>query len=221
MESAMKLLTICLLLSITSGLAHAEKKNPPKNDDIVETALTQAGADHYPEDFKFDEIGTIKHEDTYYHAFVGYLNAGNYRVLLFDNTPTYLGFYTVEYEPVDYEESAVLLDDGADGYFNLRIGKDGPLETLLIDGLKTTFVKNEQIIAANEPMEAEISKVTIAYRNWTFNIKGQTRSARAIFVKKVGSKVYLKDEKRGITKEFPLGIFSKEDINYLKSIDAL
>ena len=152
----MRLLTICLLLSITSGIAHAEKKNPPKNDDVIETALTQAGKDHYPEDFKFDEIGTIKHEDTYYHAFVGYLKTGNYRVLLFNNTPTYLGFYTVEYEPVDYEESAVLLDDGADGYFNLRIGKDGPLESVLVDGLKTTFVKNEQAIVENQNMEDEM-----------------------------------------------------------------
>lgn len=217
----MRLLTICLLLSITSGIAHAEKKNPPKNDDFIETALTQAGKDHYPEDFKFDEIGTIKHEDTYYHAFVGYLKTGNYRVLLFNNTPTYLGFYTVEYEPVDYEESAVLLDDGADGYFNLRIGKDGPLESVLVDGLKTTFVKNEQAIVENQNMEDEMPKITIAYRDWTFNVKGQTRSARAIFVKKVGSKVFLKDEKRGITKDFPFGMLSKQDVDYLRSIDAL
>ena len=217
----MRLLTICLLLSITSGIAHAEKKNPPKNDDVIETALTQAGKDHYPEDFKFDEIGTIKHEDTYYHAFVGYLKTGNYRVLLFNNTPTYLGFYTVEYEPVDYEESAVLLDDGADGYFNLRIGKDGPLESVLVDGLKTTFVKNEQVIVENQNMEDEMPKITIAYRDWTFNVKGQTRSARAIFVKKVGSKVFLKDEKRGITKDFPFSMLSKQDVDYLRSIDAL
>ena len=217
----MRLLTICLLLSITSGIAHAEKKNPPKNDDVIETALTQAGKDHYPEDFKFDEIGTIKHEDTYYHAFIGYLKTGNYRVLLFNNTPTYLGFYTVEYEPVDYEESAVLLDDGADGYFNLRIGKDGPLESALVDGLKTTFVKNEQVIVENQNMEDEMPKITIAYRDWTFNVKGQTRSARAIFVKKVGSKVFLKDEKRGITKDFPFGMLSKQDVDYLRSIDAL
>ena len=177
--------------------------------------------EYYVKDFKFDEIGTIKHEDTYYHAFIGYLKTGNYRVLLFNNTPTYLGFYTVEYEPVDYEESAVLLDDGADGYFNLRIGKDGPLESVLVDGLKTTFVKNEQAIVENQNMEDEMPKITIAYRDWTFNVKGQTRSARAIFVKKVGSKVFLKDEKRGITKDFPFGMLSKQDVDYLRPIDAL
>lgn len=217
----MRLLTICLLLTITCGLAHGEKKNPPKNDDVIETALTEAGKDHFPADFKFDEIGTIKHEETYYHAFVGYLKTGNYRIILFDNTPTYLGFYTVEYEPVDYEESTVLLDDGADGYFNLRIGNEGPLENVLIDGLKVSFVKNEQASTEKQVMEDETPKITIAYRDWTFNVKGQTRSARAIFVKKVGSKVYLKDEKRGITKDFPFGMLSKEDIDYLRSIDAL
>ncbi|MAS98688.1 MAG: hypothetical protein CMF29_07195 [Kiritimatiellaceae bacterium] len=217
----MKLLTIFLLLSMTCCIANAEKKNPPKNDDIIEAALIEAGKDHFPPDFKFDEIGTIKHEDTYYHAFVGYLKTGNYRVLLFDNTPTYLGFYTVEYEPVDYEESAVLLDDGADGYFNLRIGKEGPLENILVDGLKTSFVTNDQAPAEKQSMEEEKPKITIAYRDWTFSVKGQSRSARAIFVKKLGSKVYLKDEKRGITKDFPFGMLSKEDIDYLRSIDAL
>ena len=217
----MRLLLLCILLSISCDIALAEKKNPPKNDDAIELALSEAGKDHFPEDLKFDEIGTIKHLETYYHAFVGYLKTGNYRILIFDNMPTYLGFYTVEFEPVDYEESTILLDDGADGYFNVRLGKDGPLENILIDGLKTTFVKNEKAESKTEALTKKEEKIKIEYRDWTFNVKGQTRSARAIFIKKVGSKVFLKDEKRGITKDFPFSMLSKQDVEYLRSINAL
>ena len=71
-------------------MAISEKKNPPKNDDVIEEALKLAGDLHYPEEFKFDDIGTIDHEETYYHAFIGYNDDGTYRVLFFDNDQTNL-----------------------------------------------------------------------------------------------------------------------------------
>jgi len=217
----MKPFTCLLAFSLTLSIAHAEKKNPPKNDDTVEEALTSAGKKHFPEDFKFDEIGTIKHEDTYFHAFAGYPKDGNYRVLIFDNSPAYLGFYAVDFEPVDYEESTVLLDDGAEGFFNLRLGKDGPLDKIMIDGIATPFVKNENLSQVTKQMTATETKPTIAYREWTLRAKGREIPVTAIFVKKTGSKVYLKDQKRGITKDFSVSMLSKEDIEYLREIDAL
>ncbi|OUX37339.1 MAG: hypothetical protein CBE26_03320 [Kiritimatiellaceae bacterium TMED266] len=221
MENQMKPFTLLLTFSLMLSIAHAEKKNPPKNDDTVEEALSTAGKKHFPEDFKFDEIGTIEHEETYFHAFVGYPKDGNYRVLIFDNSPAYLGFYAVEYEPVDYEESTVLLDDGAEGFFNLRLGKDGPLDKIMIDGIATPFVKNENLTQVSKQMTATETKPTIAYREWTLRAKGREIPVTAIFVKKTGSKVYLKDQKRGITKDFSVSMLSKEDIEYLREIDAL
>tara|TARA_E500000178_G_scaffold247365_1_gene244001 strand:+ start:4241 stop:4894 length:654 start_codon:yes stop_codon:yes gene_type:complete len=217
----MKLLTLLITICCALNIANAEKKNPPKNDDSVEQALTTAGKKHFPEDFKFDEIGTIKHEETYFHAFVGYPKDGNYRVLFFDNSPAYLGFYAVEYEPVDYEESTVLLDDGAEGFFNLRLGKEGPLDKIMIDGITTPFVKNENFTQVAKQMTETETKPKIAYREWTLRAKGREIPVTAIFVKKAGSKVYLKDQKRGITKDFSISMLSKNDIEYLRSIDAL
>ena len=77
-------------LFLSLNLAISEKKNPPKNDDVIEEALKLAGDLHYPDEFKFDDIGTIDHEDTYYHAFIGYNDDGTYRVLFFDNNQKFL-----------------------------------------------------------------------------------------------------------------------------------
>ena len=132
-------------LFLSLNLAISEKKNPPKNDDVIEEALKLAGDLHYPDEFKFDDIGTIDHEDTYYHAFIGYNDDGPYRVLFFDNDQNYLGYYNVDYEPVDYEDSTVLLDDESDGFFGIRLGKDGPIDAIIIDGIKTSFNRNKKI----------------------------------------------------------------------------
>jgi hypothetical protein len=70
-------------------------------------------------------------------------------------------------------------------------------------------------------MTATETKPTIAYREWTLRTKGREIPVTAIFVKKTGSKVYLKDQKRGITKDFSVSMLSKTDIEYLRSINAL
>ena len=69
-------------LFLSLNLAISEKKNPPKNDDVIEEALKLAGDLHYPDEFKFDDIGTIDHEDTYYHAFIGYNDDGTYKSIM-------------------------------------------------------------------------------------------------------------------------------------------
>lgn len=210
------LIILSLICIIT--LSYAEYKNAPKNDRAVEEALKEAGGNHYSENFKFDDIGTIKHNDTFYHAYVGYNKDGTYRIILFNNIPKYLGYYSSEYEPIDYEESAVLLDDGADGNFFVRIGKDGPLENILIDGVKTPFVINEKSnIKESDVKMVQISKPIIGYRTWV--LKG--KPYECIFVKKTGSKIFLKEKSRGKTLPFSERDLSEKDKEYLKSLGEL
>ena len=209
-------------LFLSLNLAISEKKNPPKNDDVIEEALKLAGDLHYPDEFKFDDIGTIDHEDTYYHAFIGYNDDGTYRVLFFDNDQNYLGYYNVDYEPVDYEDSTVLLDDESDGFFGIRLGKDGPIDAIIIDGIKTSFNRNKKIDKKEDSVvDNKIEKPQIIYRNWTIKRGSKTYIYECIFVKKVGSKIYLKEKSRGKTLPFSETELSTEDILYLEALDVL
>ena len=209
-------------LFLSLNLAISEKKNPPKNDDVIEEALKLAGDLHYPDEFKFDDIGTIDHEDTYYHAFIGYNDDGTYRVLFFDNDQNYLGYYNVDYEPVDYEDSTVLLDDESDGFFGIRLGKDGPIDAIIIDGIKTSFNRNKKIDKKEDSVvDNKIEKPQIIYRNWTIKRSSKTYTYECIFVKKVGSKIYLKEKSRGKTLPFSETELSTEDILYLEALDVL
>ena len=202
--------------------AFSEKKNPPKNDDVIEESLKLAGDTHFPEKFKFDDIGTIEHEETYYHSYIGYNDDGTYRVIFFDNKQQYLGYYNVDYEPVDYEDSAVLLDDESDGFFSVRLGKDGPNDAILIDGIKTTFIRNKKIDKKEEAIkEKQIEKPQIIYRNWTIKRGGKSYTYECIFVKKVGSKIFLKEKSRGKTLPFSETELSNDDISYLKALEIL
>ena len=200
----------------------SEKKNPPKNDDVIEESLKLAGDTHFPEKFKFDDIGTIEHEETYYHSYIGYNDDGTYRVIFFDNKQQYLGYYNVDYEPVDYEDSVVLLDDESDGFFSVRLGKDGPNDAILIDGVKTTFIRNKKIDKKEEAIkEKQIEKPQIIYRNWTIKRGGKSYTYECIFVKKVGSKIFLKEKSRGKTLPFSETELSNDDISYLKALEIL
>ena len=202
--------------------AFSEKKNPPKNDDVIEESLKLAGDTHFPEKFKFDDIGTIEHEETYYHSYIGYNDDGTYRVIFFDNKQQYLGYYNVDYEPVDYEDSVVLLDDESDGFFSVRLGKDGPNDAILIDGIKTTFIRNKKIDKKEEAIkEKQIEKPQIIYRNWTIKRGGKSYTYECIFVKKVGSKIFLKEKSRGKTLPFSETELSNDDISYLKALEIL
>jgi len=202
--------------------AFSEKKNPPKNDDVIEESLKLAGDTHFPEKFKFDDIGTIEHEETYYHSYIGYNDDGTYRVIFFDNKQQYLGYYNVDYEPVDYEDSVVLLDDESDGFFSVRLGKDGPNDAILIDGVKTTFIRNKKIDKKEEAIkEKQIEKPQIIYRNWTIKRGGKSYTYECIFVKKVGSKIFLKEKSRGKTLPFSETELSNDDISYLKALEIL
>jgi hypothetical protein len=225
-----KTFSIAIMVALTMGFAAnaAEKKNPPKNTKAIEAALKEAGGDHLAEDMKIGKVGPIKVEDTFYHAYCGSLKKAGFRIILFDNQQNYLGYYLSEFEPVDFEAGAVLLDSGesdAEGnpnYHPLRIGKDGPAEQANIDGTPTPFVKNEKAeekktAEAAAEKEAEAAEnLQPEYREWTINNRGQAVKFTAIYIKQAGNKVFLKEQKRGITKDFPINRLSKEDQEYVK-----
>tara|TARA_A100000164_G_scaffold219821_1_gene195112 strand:+ start:990 stop:1655 length:666 start_codon:yes stop_codon:yes gene_type:complete len=212
---------ILLFFIITSSSVTAERKNPP-NDNQIEIALKEAGDQHFPEKFKFDEIGSVEYEETYYHAYIGYNKDGTYRLIFFNNSLKYLGYYSVEFEPIDYEKGAVLLDDGADGNYYVRIGKDGPLENILVDGMKITFNKNKKNEEKEKKVIADvIEKPKIEYRIWTIKRGGKIHNPECIFVRKIGSKIFLKEKTRGKTAEFTERELSEADLKYLESLDEL
>lgn len=229
------LTTLCMTMAIsmTSTTWAKTKKNGPRNTSAVENALEEASEGHNPEKIKISEIGSVESGDTFFHIYNGYVKKEGYRILVFDNTPTYLGYYPTDLEPVDYEEGAVLLDSGdnGDSYTPLPIPSTGPgkrgiqLET----GEMIKFVANKNLEkkenastgnkAIAVPKEKSKSGMEIDYREWTISMKGKKIPFRAIFVKKEGSAIFLKDEKRGITRDFPFSKLSTEDKKYIQKLE--
>jgi len=114
------------------------------------------------------------------------------------------------------------LDDESDGFFSVRLGKDGPNDAILIDGIKTTFIRNKKIDKKEEAIkEKQIEKPQIIYRNWTIKRGGKSYTYECIFVKKVGSKIFLKEKSRGKTLPFSETELSNDDISYLKALEIL
>jgi hypothetical protein len=106
---------------------------------------------------------------------------------------------------------------------------DGPSDQTSIDGVSSKFVKNE---AAENAIEAEAEAKAAAaaaakakanlqpeYREWTLRMYGQEYTFRAIYVKTAGSDIFLKNEDRGITKDFPQSAFLLEDLEYIKQFE--
>ncbi len=217
----------------TNALAKTEKKNPPRNSRAVEEALKEVDGEHYPERMKVSGSKMpIKAGDTYYHCFSGTLKEGGYHVIIFDNTPKYLGFYKTKFEPYDYEEGALMLnsgecdEDGNDIPFLLPITAKGPADKVNINGVVTPFVKNPNLEAKKEPGGVPAGPAKVAtkegkalvpeYREWTINMRGKQMKFTAIYVQKSGTKVTLKEQKRGLSNDFPIAALSKEDQAYLK-----
>jgi hypothetical protein len=225
-----KIFTLMMVGTLAAGIAtntmaKSEKKNVPKNN-VVEAALTAAGAVHYPEKMKIGKTGPVEFEETYYHAFSGSLKSGNYRVIIFDNKENYIGYYESEYEPLETEEGGVVLDAGdGESTYTIRFGEKGPREKTSIDGVPVIFVKNEKQVAkaaeaanaakaevaSNEPIQPE-------YREWILINRGKKIPVEAIYVKQTGSKVTLKKKSDGRSKEFPLNMLSAEDKEYVKKL---
>ena len=225
-------LSMTMATSMVSTTFAKTEKNEPRNTSAVEKALEEASEGHFPEKIKINEIGSIKAGDTFFHAYCGAVKKEPYRILIFDNTPTYLGYYPTWLEPDGYEEGAVLLASGdGESYINLPIDVKGPSKRgiQLENGTMIKFVKNKNLEEKIEvatgtkaiavPKEKSKSGMEIDYREWTISMKGKKIPFRAIFVKREGSRVFLKDEKRGITKDFLVTKLSTGDKNYIKKLE--
>ncbi len=216
-----------------NGMAKAEKKNPPKSTRAVVDALKEVGGEHYPEKMKVSSKMPVEVGETYYHCYTGTLRKGGYRIIIFDNTPQYLGFYNCEYEPCDYEEGALMLDSGEsddDGNqltYTVSIPRKGPSSKISIDGVVSPFVKNPKLeekkgdatTTAAGPAKVATKdgkELVPEYREWTIRMKGREIKFTAIYIKKSGSKVTLKEQKRGKENDFSIAALSKEDQAYLK-----
>jgi len=225
-------LSMTIAISMASTTWAKVKKNGPRNNSAVEKALEEASEGHFPEKIKINEIGSVESGNTFYHTYCGTVKKEPYRILIFDNTPTYLGYYPTELEPTDYEEGAVVLDTGdGETYVYLPIPESGPGNKVQLgEGMSAIkFVKNKNLEVKKEassgtkaiavPKEKSKNGTVIDYREWTISMKGKKIPFRAIFVKREGSTVFLKDEKRGITKDFPVSKLSMEDKKYIQKLE--
>lgn len=239
------LMALALVASMASTVIAGVKKNDPDKKE-VEKILKETGETHYVEKMKVSQLCSMKvedasGEDTYFHVYNVTLRKGGYRIVIFDNTPNYLGYYATEYEAADYEEGAILLDsgdsdeDGNTTYYTVPLPSKGPATKVRIDGVPTSFVKNPKLEAKAGATAADGSTPALAtgstemaaaeqeaaqYREWKITMKGKTIPVRAKFISYDARKktVTIKNEKGGVEKAFPASIFSDEDKEYLKTV---
>ena len=218
---------ICAALALgIASLAKAEKKNPPKNSKIVLEMLAEAGPEHMPEKMKPSKLGSIKMGDTYYHVFTAEPKDMDFRIIIFDNHDKYLGYYESEFEAVDYETGAILLDPGdsdfdfgsGSEYFRIKLGEKGISDRVnLEDGSMLTLVKPAEKSAAPVAMTTTTGESIVPeYRTWNITRKGTLITVRAIFVRMEPGKIIIRDEKRGRETPILLNELSKEDQAYVK-----
>ena len=246
MKNGKTLLTAALVstVALCSLDAYArEKKNDPDKRE-VEKELKEIGGEHYVEKMKISHLCSLKFEkpdgeDSYYHIYSANLKKEGFRVIIYDNTPTYLGYYKSEFEPYDYEEGYVWLEsgesdeDGNDRPYKLPIPDKGPAKKVRIGDVQSSFVANPKLAAEGQtastgptklvvPKEKSSTGVVIDYRDWTITMGGKKLTVKAIFVEKVGSSnIKIKDSKRGKTATIKISAISDADRAYLKSIGEL
>jgi hypothetical protein len=225
-----------------NALAGTKKNDPDKKEVLKE--IEEIGGDHYVEKMKVSQLCNLKFEaadgeDDYYHIYNASLKEGGYRIIIYNNKPEYLGFYTSPYEGVDYEEGAILLDsgesdeDGNSVYFNLPIPNKGPAAKVRIDGTPVSFVKNPKLEEAEKaagdmaaggipvvPKETSASGEVIDYRDWTITMQGKEITVNAKFEKVEKGKVYIKNAKNGKVAAIPGSALSDADKEYVTRISA-
>lgn len=221
---------VCMALTAvlaTNAVAGSVKKNAPRKK-AVEADLKKIGGEHFPKRMKINEVGSVKAGDTYYHVFSGVLPKGGYHVIIYDNTPKYLGFYATDFEPTDYEEGAVLLDSGdGETFYRIPIKPSGPdpkTKVRLPEGLPLTFVAAPGVTTGGSKEEAAAPKVATGkkgvvaeYREWTIVRRGKKPiKARAIYVSQTFGSVTIKSEANGREAVIPMNELSREDQEYVK-----
>lgn len=239
-----KKITALLCAIAVTGLLTAEavKKNDPSKKE-VEALMKEIGGDHYQERMKFNDLCSLKYEDStgednYWHIYVGETKKDGYHVIIYNNVPEYLGFYKSNYEPVDYEEETVLLDseesdsEGGTIYIKLPISAKGPALKVRDGSTLFEFKKNpllepeDKVTAAATggipavPKQTSATGKVIDYRDWKITMKGREITVNAIFVKLEKGNVTLKSAKNGRETSIPGSALSEEDKEYVRSITA-
>jgi len=220
--------TVAFSLGIVSNTLAADVKKNAPSKSTVEKTLKEIGGEHFPEKMKISELGSIETDTTYYHIFVGTLKNGGYHYIFYDNTPTYLGYYEISYEPYDYGEGEIYLSLTSDSRITVPITDAGPTDKLRLGstGETVTFVK-APVIEKPEVEETttkrsiggpQKAKKATDYRPWTITMSGKAIEVEAIFVEMKDGQVTLKSAKNGQLATVPLKAFSNADKAYLKDI---
>ncbi|HSR87747.1 MAG TPA: hypothetical protein VLL07_02240, partial [Pontiella sp.] len=217
----------CLAGLLYSAFAADVRKNKPKTKD-VEQVLEAIGGEHFPEGMKISPVGPVETETTYYHVFYGTRKKGGYHLIFFDNTPTYLGYYLISYEPTGYGEGEIYLYRTSDSTTTVPIGDDGPPEKILTDesGMKAKFVPapvveepEEEAADATTALAPPKKKKKPEYREWNIAKDGKLINVpSAIFVEMKDGNVSIMNAKNGLIATVPIGSLSPEDKQYLKEL---
>jgi hypothetical protein len=206
--------------------AKMEKREQPKARFVEET-LEAVGGEHNPEKMDVKRISSIAVGDTYYHVFEGELDDVGYHIIIFDNYGNYLGFYKLNYAPINYQrDKCIVIDSGdvdEDGdplYFYIPIDeKKGLPERVQVGGVPTKLVKAPKKEGAEEAKPVDDGSVEPEFREWTITHQGRALTVRAIYVKQTFAEVFLKAEASGKTKGFQKTALSKEDREYITQFD--
>jgi hypothetical protein len=217
------------------------KKNEPDKRDVAKF-LEELGGEHFVERMKVKDLCTLEFEDAnddevYYHILVATLREGGYRIIIYDNKPEYLGYYSTDLDPTDYEKDRVLLDSGesdSDGnniFIALPLTIKGPPAALNLNGIPTKLIKNPKLTVEKTtedttggipavPKETSASGEEIDYRDWKITMQGKEITVNAKYEKIEGGKVYIKNAKNGVVAAIPGSALSPEDQEYVKRISA-
>lgn len=99
------LITLCVL----SYPAQAQYKRKI-SIEAARREIAKVGMQHqYPSRFRLSSMGSLKVKQTYFHIFSTYLNERQkWRIIVFDNTGHYMGFYETTDEPVELDAGEIL-----------------------------------------------------------------------------------------------------------------
>jgi len=222
--------TMAFSVGILSNTQAADVKKNAPSKSTVEKTLQEIGGDHFPEKMKISELGSIETDSTYYHIFVGTLKGGGFHYIFFDNTPTYLGYYLITYEPYDYGEGEFYLSRTSDSRITVPISDKGPTDKLTLEGTgeSVTFVKApvKEVPVVEAPVAVKSTfggpqkaKKPTEYRPWTVTMGGNVIEVEsAIFVEMKDGQVTLQSAKNGQLATVPVKALSAADRAYLRDI---
>lgn len=225
--SRLMLAAACAAGILSSTFAADVQKNMPKRKD-VEKMLEEAGGEHYPEDLKVSPVGSVETDTTYYHVWYGIRRKAGYHLLFFDNTPAYLGYYLISYEPTGYGEGEIYLYLSSDSRMTIPIDDEGPPEKMRLGdtGMQAKFIpapiKEEPVeeeTVAESSNKSSKEKKAPEYREWNIKKDGKLINVpSAIFVEMKAGNVSIRNAKNGLIATVPAGALSSEDKEYLKDL---